>query len=212
MKPIIGIITRLDKTKTNKDIEIIYKAVIDAIYLNNCLPIGIIPSNIKNIKNLIDICDGIILQGGDDILKYDIEIVKYIHKKDIPVLGICLGMQTMNVALGGILSDLNNNSHLSYNNYVHGIKIIKNTKFYNIVKKDNLKVNSRHISYIKKTPLIISAYNDVIEVTEDPNKRFFIGLQYHIENMITYDKEEDKIFKYFINVCKEYMYESKKNK
>ena len=216
MKPVIGIITRYDKNKTDREVALIYKTIIDSIYLLDCIPLGIIPKNetidnIENLYNIIDLCDGIILQGGSDILYSDIKLVKYIHKKDIPVLGICLGMQTMNVALGGILSDLNNNSHLSSNNYVHEIKIIKNTKFYNIVKKDNLKVNSRHISYIKKTPLIISAYNDVIEVTEDPTKRFFMGLQYHIEDMITYDKEEYKIFLYFINICKEYMYELKKN-
>lgn len=213
MKPLIGIITREDINETGKDIYLLYKSVTEAISLYNCIPLGIVPLyDIKDTYKLINLCDGIILQGGSDVLNSDIEIVKYIHDKDIPVLGICLGMQSMNVAMGAVMDDLPNNKHLSNNKYVHDMKLIKNTKFYNIIKKSNLKVNSRHKSYIKKTPLIISGYSDVIEVTEDPLKKFFIGVQYHIEDMLSYDKEENKIFKYFIDVCKEYMYEFKTNK
>ena len=78
----------------------------------------------NKVKSLIDMCDYFILQGGSDFYDVDIKIVKYLYDKNIPTLGICLGMQTMAFAFNGKLGDvINHNSNLSY---VHNVMINKN--------------------------------------------------------------------------------------
>ena len=59
----IGIIGR-----QNKDITTFNQEVINVIYKYNCIPVGIIidpnKNNLNDLKPLIDMCDGFILQGG----------------------------------------------------------------------------------------------------------------------------------------------------
>ena len=93
MKPIIGIISRNYYSETNKKINIVYDDLYKAILKSGGIPIGI-PQN-ENIKNYLPIINGIILQGGDDINKHNLKTIKILLEKNIPTLGICLGMQEM---------------------------------------------------------------------------------------------------------------------
>ena len=180
----IGIIGKKNDNKITFNQE-----VINVINKYNCIPIGIIVDfdndpNIEfnKIKNIIDLCDGFILQGGSNYYDIDILITKYLYENNIPTLGICLGMQTMAMTFNGTISEINN--HNSKNKYVHDIKINENAKLYNIIKKDKIFVNSRHNSYIVNTDLDVSATNNIIEAIEDKNKKFFIGVQWHPESIM----------------------------
>ena len=196
----IGIIGRKndDKITFNKEI-------IDVINKYNFIPLGIIVdfkndsnNEFKKIKPLIDLCSGIILQGGSDYYDIDIIITKYLHKNNIPTLGICLGMQTMAMAFNGIMSDIID--HKSNNLYVHEININKNSKLYKIIKKNKITVNSRHQSYIVSTDLSISSKANIIESIEDSNKNFFIGVQWHPETLM--DKNSILLFNSFFSSLK----------
>lgn len=180
----IGIIGRNNDDKVTFNNE-----VIDVIHKYHCIPIGIIANFNNNpniefnkIKKIIDLCDGFILQGGDNYYDVDILIAKYLYKNNIPTLGICLGMQTMAVAFNGNMGIINN--HNSKNKYVHQITINKNSKLYDIIKKNKIHVNSRHNSYVLNTNLNISASDEIIEAVEDKNKNFFIGVQWHPESLM----------------------------
>jgi len=199
IKPIIGIITRRSISNENHNINIIYNDIVKAIMNNGGIPVGI--TLCDNYKELINICDGIIFQGGDDFEKYDLETLKYIYEIDKPVLGICLGMQLMGVLFNGVMIDIKN--HKKVLNYVHEVKIRRNTKLYNIFKTDIIKVNSRHKSIIKNTKLSVSGISreGYIEAIEDLSKKFFIGVQWHPESMLDYDDKQNSLFKYFIKVC-----------
>ena len=199
IKPIIGIITRHAASEENHNINIIYEDIVKALESNGATPIGIVLND--NYKELINLCDGIIFQGGDDFEKYDMDALKYIYEIDKPVLGICLGMQLMGVLFNGTMIDIEN--HKKKLNYVHEVRIKRISKLYNIFKQDIIKVNSRHKSIIKDSKLnIVGISNDgYIEAIEDTNKKFFIGVQWHPENMISYDKNQNNLFKYFIKSC-----------
>lgn len=195
---IIGIVTKKFISTENHNIDIVYTDIVKSIKRNGGIPIGIILE--EDYKSLIDLCDGIIFQGGDSFEKYDLKALKYIYDNNIPVLGICLGMQLMGVLFDGNMVDISN--HKKEKNYTHTIKIKRNTKLYNIFKSDIINVNSRHKSAIESTKLSISAISNdgVIEAIEDSNKPFFIGVQWHPESM-TYDSNQNRLFKYFINIC-----------
>lgn len=199
MKPILGIITRKGISEENHNINIIYEDIVKCIVNNGGIPIGI--TLYDDYKTLIDLCDGIIFQGGDDFEKYDMDALKYIYDIDKPVLGICLGMQLMGMLFNGTMIDIEN--HKKRLDYVHEVKIKRTSKLYNIFKRDIIKVNSRHKSIIKNTNLnVVGVSNDgYIEALEDISKTFFIGVQWHPENMIHYDKKQNNLFKYFIKSC-----------
>ena len=200
LKPIIGIITRSSVSKEGHNSNIIYEDINKCIINNGGLPIGITLT--KNYKELINLCDGIIFQGGDDFEKYDLQALKYVYDINKPVLGICLGMQLMGVLFDGIMIDISN--HKKKLSYAHSVTINKHSKIYNIFKTNNIKVNSRHKSIIKKTKLkVVGISNDgYIEAIEDSNKKFFIGVQWHPESMINYDKTQNNLFESFIMCCK----------
>lgn len=196
----IGIIGRKNDNKITFN-----KEIIDVIKKYDFIPLGIIVDFENNSDNefiktkpLIDLCGGIILQGGSDYYDIDIIITKYLHKNNIPTLGICLGMQTMAMAFNGNMGDINN--HKSDKLYVHSVDINKNSKLYDILKKDKIIVNSRHKSYIINTDLKVSGQANIIEAIEDNAKNFFIGVQWHPETLM--DENSILLFNNFFSSIK----------
>lgn len=211
MKPIIGIITRPEISNEKNNIMCIYDDIRQSIINSGGIPVGIIPLNNnlddfdQEVCRLIDRCDGIIFQGGDSFYKYEIECMKYVHERNIPTLGICLGMQLMGYVFGGKLINIDSNIHKKKNEkYVHEIFIKENSKLYSIFNTDKIKVNSRHKESIINTDLEITAISTdgLIEALEDKNKKFFVGVQWHPESMTSYDILESRLFDYFVNICR----------
>lgn len=200
----IGIIGRRKKNKRN--FLSFNEEIVKTIYNFDCIPVGILvdfeensKTEIKRILPLLKKCDGFILQGGDIYYDIDILIVKYAYENNIPMLGICLGMQTMAMTFGGIMSTIGK-SHNKDFQYVHDVDIIKDSKLHEIIKKDCIPVNSRHNDYIVSTNLFISAKNNIIEAIEDKNKDFFIGVQWHPESL--QDENSYNLFDSFFKAVK----------
>ena len=80
IKPVIGIITRSMISEENHNINVIYDDIVKVLENNGAIGIGIVLND--NYKELINLCDGIIFQGGDDFEKYDIDALKYIYDID----------------------------------------------------------------------------------------------------------------------------------
>ena len=200
MKPIIGIVSRPVLSEEKHNMLGIYEDMCRAVVNSGGIPIGIMP--IDNDISLIKL-DGVIFQGGNEVEDYEKEYLKYAYDYDIPALGICLGMQTMGEMFNGVLYDIDGHKEVD-KRYVHGMRIDKDSKLYKALKQDNVMVNSRHKSALINTQLRTTGISDdgVIEAIEAPNKKFFIGVQWHPESMITYDKVESSLFDYFIDICR----------
>ena len=196
MSPLIGIIMRNSISEEQHQIATVYEDIIDAVLKSGGVPIGI-PN--KDIAKYISICSGFIVQGGDDIANDDLIAIKLIKEKNIPILGICLGMQEMAYLANGEIYDINNHKIED----MHEIEIVKDSLLYRILGCEKTMVNSRHKSAVKNTNLKISATSPdgIIEAVEDSNNTFFLGLQWHPENMYEYDRNSRKIFDYFIKTC-----------
>ena len=196
MKPIIGIIMRPSKSASDLDIKYLYDDINYAINKSGGIPVGI---DSNYIDNYLNICDGFIIPGGDDILDSDLVAIKKISDLDIPLLGICLGMQEIAYLNSGTICDV-----LSHKgSELHEIIIKRNSLLYKILGCEKTLVNSRHKSAVSATKLTVSAVScdNVIECVEDDNKRFLLGVEWHPENMYDKDLNARKIFDYFIKIC-----------
>lgn len=200
----IGIILRDDYNLEFRKIKKFNSELIDKFsdFLIVSIPINFnndAISEFNKYKELIDMCDGFILQGGSTFYPIDLVICKYLYDKNIPTLGICLGMQIMGVTLNGEFSYNKLLNHKSNNLYVHKVIINKNSKLYSILQCDEIDVNSRHVDYIISTDLNVSGLSNdgIIEAIEDNTKKFFIGVQWHPESID--DEISNKLFKAFID-------------
>ena len=135
------------------------------------------------------------MQGGSDIENYDLGIIKYCYLKDIPILGICLGMQEMGLCFNGKLKKISN-----HENGVHDV-VLTNSKLN--LGSNLITVNSRHKYALLKTDLdIIGKCDNIIEAIEDKNKKFFVGVQWHPEDTFSYNYISKRLFSSFIDKVK----------
>ena len=79
------------------DKYIFYNVYIRRIYEAGAIPIGILLNDGKLDYNILDLCDGFIICGGNKIEPYYLEVINYAINKNKPLLGICLGMQSIGV-------------------------------------------------------------------------------------------------------------------
>ena len=191
----IGIIVR-EFEENNKSFIGCRKDVLD-VFLKYPVQIILIPINLlwDQILYLVQLCDGIVLTGGDHFVDNDFLLVQYLYKQDIPTLGICLGMQAMALSFGGYGEiKVGNNHYLKE----HAIVIKKNSLLYSILGVEQSVVNSRHKTGVQNTNLVVSAraFDGVIEAVEDKKKKFFLGLEWHPESLVK--KKSDLIFETFI--------------
>lgn len=161
---------------------------------------------LKDIDNIVKICDGIILQGGLVSCNYEIEIAKKCIEYDIPLIGICAGFNNILRALGTDVIEDKTQKHNIYDiNYRHKITIKKDTILYNSILKEKLEVNSIHsmiapVNNVQNFAKISSYSEDgLVESFELENKKFIMGIKWHPELML--DNNTFNLFKNFINAC-----------
>ncbi|MDD5151375.1 MAG: gamma-glutamyl-gamma-aminobutyrate hydrolase family protein [Flavobacterium sp.] len=170
-------------------------------------------SYVKNNLGDVSICDAIVFTGGIDMeptekVIYPNAPEKFNVARDLfemnvleksllekkPVLGICRGLQLINVFKGGTLyldnGENKNKIHKKETeDKTHIIQVEKDSLFYSIVKELSGEVNSAHHQSIENLGADIKAvaysYDGVIEAIEssNPEKEFILAVQWHPERM-----------------------------
>ena len=155
----------------------------------------------------IDLCDGFILQGGLYSSNYEIEMAKRTIELNKPLIGICAGFNNILRALGtDVIEDKTKKHDIYDKTYRHRVSIIKGTKIYDLINKDEYNVNSIHSMIAPKENVEnyakISSVSDdgLVESFELDNKKFIIGIKWHPELMLE-DEFTKKLFKKFIEEC-----------
>ncbi len=187
-----------------------------SVLLAGGTPLIIPPTeSVDNLTSLLDRIDGLLLSGGADInpLLLGEEPVRELHginprrdlqelllvrlaaDRQIPILGICRGIQVMNAALGGELyQDINtqmegrrikHDQDLDRAYPSHTVSITPDTLLHSIFNTDRLAVNSFHHQAVSipAPGLRISAQSDdgVIEAVESCEHKSILGVQWHPE-------------------------------
>lgn len=163
--------------------------------------------------------DGVVLTGGGDVDPqfftggqhgrvsgvdqgrdlFEIALVRHLVQSGMPFLGICRGIQVVNVALGGdlvldIADELPSAHKHDYftpkyaaDRLSHSVVVEKGSSLAKISGFGRLEVNSRHHQAIKQLApgLKVSAFSDdgIIEAVELPTHPFGIAVQWHPENL-----------------------------
>lgn len=224
-KKIIGISPRF---ATNENSTTSYLKInsdyIKQIIDRNGFPLIIIDEN--NIDEVLNICDGFLIIGGDDINpvyygennnlnqsknidsftdRIDEKIINFAINHQVPTLGICRGIQAMAAFLGGSLHQDINDANLSHPNKdnKHFVSRVNETKLSKLLP-DSFLVNTFHHQAVNKVPndFIVTYKNE--DVIESIEHRYLpiIGIQWHPERY--YTKESEIIFDYFFEQVNNY--------
>lgn len=211
-RPVIGITGNYGDL-TCKLAEGYYKSVLKA----GGIPIIIPPlANTDAIINTLEIIDGLILSGGGD---YDpryaneepdpklgeineerdlpeLFITRLAYNRQIPILGICRGIQTLAMALGGKvkqditdIATLNHSQKEERNVPTHNVIIEKDSilsQLYKLTDKNaTLKVNSFHHQAVcdcgDKFRVVAKSEDGIVEAMESREFKSIIGVQWHPE-------------------------------
>ena len=192
----------------------------------------------EDLKQLTKDMDGFLFTGGPDVHPFlfgeetqahcgnvspardqmEISLLPMIMELRKPVLGICRGIQVLNIALGGnIWQDipsqvtrefpLAHSQPFSYDMPCHTVALTEGSLLARISESSSIKVNSMHHQAVRDLApgLIASAYSPdhLIEALEMTDYPFFIGVQWHPEYLWEKNKEAFRLFQTFVNACKE---------
>lgn len=188
----------------------------------------------RKIDEYLEMCDGIILTGGPDIdPKYfgepdmpfngdispcrdqmELAVAEKAIECGKPLLGICRGIQIMNVAVGGsvyqdIYSQIKDRELIKHSQNApewyptHEIEIVRGSHISGIFSgKERLFVNSLHHQALKDVPEVFEVTSKtcdgIIESIEHRDHPFAVGVQWHPELMWKEDREYLKIFEELI--------------
>lgn len=233
MSPIIGIsVNYKDGTSRIAD------AYVQAVVLAGGTPLLVpVTDDEPTLAAAVRQLDGLVLSGGADIDPkyfgeavipecgtidamrdtYDLRLIDYARRYQTPILGICRGMQILNVQMGGTLyQDIyaQNTATLLCHDQgstprtepTHQVAIEPDTKLTEIVNTNTLKVNSFHHQAVKDVAptLRASAHStdglcEAIESTDYP----IIGVQWHPENLAVAGQQEQRaLFEWLVREAK----------
>jgi len=142
---------------------------------------------------------------------FELGLARHALKRDQPVLGICGGLQLLNVAMGGsLVQDISaqvrgalvHRQETAATRVSHPVRIVRGTRLHRILRTDRLKVNSSHHQAAKKVAKgwMVNALSPdgVIEGLESPRHRFAVGVQWHPEFLYRKDEASRRLIKAFL--------------
>lgn len=232
--PIIGITTSLNE---DENVLMMNRSYPEALACTGALPL-LLPAteDPEAISRYAALCSGLLLSGGDDLDpsaygeaqswhcgaicplrdSFELALCKEFLRLRKPILGICRGIQVLNVALGGTLyQDLQSEyadsiAHRQKQRsccHSHPVQLAEGSRLAALYGADTLAVNSHHHQAVRQpgAGLIISAAapDGVIEAVEHAELPFCIGVQWHPERLWNQPASaiHTRLFRAFADAC-----------
>ncbi|MBU0512123.1 MAG: gamma-glutamyl-gamma-aminobutyrate hydrolase family protein [Chloroflexi bacterium] len=234
--PLIGIITYRHPSSYGFSLNALAEAYIQAVSQAGGIPV-LIPLGLpeEQLNDMLPRLDGILFSGGGDIEpqrfgadnhpevkgvdtdrdRVEIQLARDVVRDGIPFLGICRGIQLINVALGGTLY-----THLSdqypgaiqhsfldeqpRDYLAHEVKVQAGTQLFEILGDPTIKVNSLHHQGIRQLAaglkMTAQAPDGLIEGVEIPEHPFGIAVQWHPEWLTAHAPMRD-LFRAFVEAA-----------
>lgn len=233
-KPLIGLTPSHELDKDGLRMPPNYmRAITQAGGLPVILPLEV-PE--EDLELLVEQLDGFLFTGGPDIYpayfhepalagcgpasikrdRMELSLLPLVMKAKKPVLGICRGVQVLNVGLGGTLyqdlpSQFKEEFPIAHNQPFapalpcHEVALVEGTPLYEILGGPVAKVNSFHHQAVKDLApgVRVDGYapNGLIEALDLPDYPYFIGVQWHPEYLWQEDDAMAKLFASFVAAC-----------
>jgi putative glutamine amidotransferase len=241
IRPLIGITTQTLQAIDGIPAGVPHSVVMNQRYYQAAAMAGAAPVLIPllddrdALRAIYERMDGILIPGGVDVDpatfgeaaherlgsidpdrdRVEMQLVKWAVEDGKPVLGLCRGLQVINVALGGTLyQDLeaqypDSIKHDYFPTYgfardhlAHDVALEHGSRLHRLTEAHRIPVNSMHHQGIKvlADALIPSAFapDGLIEAAELPGGRFVVGVQWHPEVFEMTDRPTRHVFRDFI--------------
>ena len=145
----------------------------------------------------------------------ELPLLRKVLGRGKPVLGICRGVQVLNVALGGSLwqdlpaqcpESLLHSQQRPFDACTHRVAVAPGTLLHTLVGQNELAVNTLHHQAVKAVaPGLVAAAHSadgVIEALCGPEGRFVLGVQWHPEWLFAAQEPARAIFAGFLEACR----------
>lgn len=219
-RPTIGIVTALEPVRYglwNVEAMLLSVAYVRPVQRAGALVVMIPPDpeTVANPDQMLDLIDGLILAGGSDVDpasygaerhpettgfnrerdEVELALLARAVERDIPVLGICRGMQVMNIAYGGDLVQhlpdlVGHEEHRrnpgSFDGSEHDVALDPGSLVARAAGEEHHVTRSHHHQAVDRigTGLRVSGHStldDLPEAIEDPARGYVLGVQWHPE-------------------------------
>lgn len=219
-RPVIGICTALERARWGmweQEAVLLSRSYVEAVQSAGALVLMLAPDErlIEDPDEALDMIDGLMLAGGADIDpsaygaerhaqtvetvperdRFEIALVRAAIERDMPVLGICRGMQLINVAYGGTLLQhlperFGHHEHLrvagTFDGADHDVDLLEGSLAARAAGETHHATKSHHHQGVDRVGEGLSitgssAMDGLPEAIEMPDRRFVLGVQWHPE-------------------------------
>lgn len=240
MRPLIGVPSRLATDLAwSPELVGVRRGYVDALLAVGATPV-LIPPQVDEaaLRDFYELVDGILLSGGVDLApaiygeqphpklgavdtdrdRNELLLTRWAVADHKPLLGICRGMQVLNVALGGTLyQDINSQYHTSiehdsgskletWRNFDHPVALDASSRLAAVLGTEQLAVNSLHHQALKdlapELRVVGQAPDGIIEAVEGSGDAFVVAVQCHPEELWqSTDTRWQQLFRVFVEAA-----------